>query len=46
MADCDKKLEESQTQENIVLTWDTGLNRKKVAYFARTEVRGPQSTVF
>ena len=32
-ADYDKKLKESQTQDNIVVRWDTGLNKKKIAYF-------------
>lgn len=32
-ADYDKKLKESQTQDNIVVRWDIGLNKKKIAYF-------------
>ncbi|XP_053671419.1 regulator of nonsense transcripts 1 homolog [Anopheles nili] len=32
-ADYDEKLKESQTQENIEIRWDTGLNRKTIAYF-------------
>lgn len=32
-ADHDKRLKESQTQENIEIRWDTGLNRKTIAYF-------------
>lgn len=32
-ADYDKRLKESQTQENVTVRWDTGLNHKKVAYF-------------
>ena len=32
-ADYDKKLKESQTQDNIVVRWDVGLNKKKIAYF-------------
>ncbi len=32
-ADYDKKLKESQTQENIEVRWDTGLNKKTIAYF-------------
>lgn len=32
-ADYDKKLKESQTQENIIVHWDTGLNKKRTATF-------------
>ena len=32
-ADYDKKLKESQTQENIHVRWDIGLNKKIIAYF-------------
>ncbi|KAJ3227803.1 ATP-dependent helicase NAM7 [Clydaea vesicula] len=32
-ADYDKKLKESQTQENTVVRWDIGLNQKRMAYF-------------
>lgn len=32
-ADYDKKLKESQTQDNIVIRWDIGLNKKRSAYF-------------
>lgn len=32
-ADYDKKLKESQTQDNIVIRWDVGLNKKRIAYF-------------
>lgn len=32
-ADYDKRLKESQTQENIEVRWDTGLNKKAIAYF-------------
>jgi regulator of nonsense transcripts 1 len=32
-ADYDKKLKESQTQEDIVVRWDVGLNTKRIAYF-------------
>ena len=32
-ADYDKKLKESQTQDNIVVRWDLGLNKKRIAYF-------------
>nr|XP_027195378.1 regulator of nonsense transcripts 1-like [Dermatophagoides pteronyssinus] len=32
-ADYDKKLKESQTQDNIEVRWDVGLNMKIIAYF-------------
>eukprot|EP00095_Tigriopus_kingsejongensis_P011513 maker-scaffold33_size549341-snap-gene-0.19 protein:Tk11513 transcript:maker-scaffold33_size549341-snap-gene-0.19-mRNA-1 annotation:"regulator of nonsense transcripts" len=32
-ADYDKKWKESQTQENIDVRWDQGLNKKRIAYF-------------
>ncbi|ELR54581.1 Regulator of nonsense transcripts 1 [Bos mutus] len=32
-ADYDKKLKESQTQDNITVRWDLGLNKKRIAYF-------------
>ena len=32
-ADYDKRLKESQTQDNIVCRWDVGLNKKRIAYF-------------
>ncbi|XP_055910009.1 regulator of nonsense transcripts 1 homolog [Eupeodes corollae] len=32
-AEYDKKLKESQTQENIEVRWDVGLNKKTIAYF-------------
>ncbi|XP_013391305.1 regulator of nonsense transcripts 1 [Lingula anatina] len=32
-ADYDKKLKESQTQDKIVVRWDVGLNKKRIAYF-------------
>lgn len=32
-ADYDKKLKESQTQDNIVVRWDLGLNKKRIAFF-------------
>ena len=32
-ADDDRKLKESQTQENICVRWDMGLNKKRLAYF-------------
>lgn len=33
-ADYDKKLKEAQTQDNIVVRWDIGLNKKIIAYFS------------
>ena len=33
-ADYDKKLKESQTQDNIEVRWDVGLNKKITAYFS------------
>uniref|UniRef100_A0A8C4WWS0 UPF1 RNA helicase and ATPase n=1 Tax=Eptatretus burgeri TaxID=7764 RepID=A0A8C4WWS0_EPTBU len=32
-ADYDKKLKESQTQDNITVRWDVGLNKKRIAFF-------------
>ena len=32
-AEYDKKLKESQTQTNITVRWDIGLNKKRIAYF-------------
>eukprot|EP00112_Aurelia_sp_Birch-Aquarium-sp1_P011569 Seg243.2 transcript_id=Seg243.2/GoldUCD/mRNA.D3Y31 product="Regulator of nonsense transcripts 1" protein_id=Seg243.2/GoldUCD/D3Y31 len=32
-AEYDKRLKESQTQDNIVVRWDIGLNKKRIAYF-------------
>ncbi|GAA5919770.1 hypothetical protein JCM1841_005847 [Sporobolomyces salmonicolor] len=32
-ADYDKRLKEAQTQENIVVRWDMGLNQKRTAWF-------------
>ncbi|CAF1360836.1 unnamed protein product [Rotaria magnacalcarata] len=33
-ADDDRKIKESQTQENISVRWDMGLNKKRLAYFS------------
>ncbi|XP_061409775.1 regulator of nonsense transcripts 1 isoform X1 [Lethenteron reissneri] len=33
-ADYDKKLKESQTQDNITVRWDVGLNKKRIAFFS------------
>jgi len=32
-ADYDKHMKEAQTQENISVRWDIGLNKKRIAYF-------------
>ena len=32
-ADYDKRLKESQTQQDITVRWDIGLNQKRIAYF-------------
>lgn len=32
-ADYDRRLKESQTQTDIVVRWDIGLNQKRIAYF-------------
>ncbi|KAJ2735917.1 ATP-dependent RNA helicase [Coemansia sp. BCRC 34962] len=32
-ADYDRRMKESQTEDNITVRWDTGLNRRKLAYF-------------
>lgn len=32
-ADYDKKLKESQTQDNVDVRWDVGLNKKRIAFF-------------
>jgi len=36
-ADYDRRVKESQTQENIVVRWDIGLNKKRIAYFHFTK---------
>jgi len=36
-ADYDKRVKESQTQENVVVRWDIGLNKKRIAYFHFTK---------
>ena len=32
-ADYDKQMKEAQTQENVTVRWDMGLNKKRIAYF-------------
>ncbi|KAG1666725.1 Regulator of nonsense transcripts 1 [Nymphon striatum] len=39
-ADYDKKLKESQTQDNIDIRWDIGLNKKTICYFNMTKTDG------
>jgi regulator of nonsense transcripts 1 len=36
-ADYDKKVKESQKQDNVTLRWDIGLNKKRLAYFIFTK---------
>lgn len=43
-ADYDKKMKESQTQDSILVRWDMGLNKKRIAFFrfnkrSETELR-------
>jgi len=44
-ADYDKKLKESQTQENIEVRWDVGLNKKTIAYFTLAKTDGGKIVV-
>jgi regulator of nonsense transcripts 1 len=44
-ADYDKKLKESQTQENIEVRWDVGLNKKTIAYFTLAKTDGGKTAV-
>ncbi|KAI8911693.1 RNA helicase-domain-containing protein [Gorgonomyces haynaldii] len=37
-ADYDKKIKEAQSQEDITVRWETGLNTKKVAYFNLSKI--------
>lgn len=39
-ADYDKRLKESQTQENVEVRWDVGLNKKTIAYFSLAKSDG------
>ncbi len=39
-ADYDKRLKESQTQDNITVRWDVLLNKKVVAYFNLAKTDG------
>lgn len=44
-ADYDKRLKESQTQDNIVVRWDTGLNKKHIAYFVLSKANDGKKAV-
>lgn len=37
-AEYNKRLKESQTQDNVEVRWDVGLNRKSIAYFTLAKV--------
>ena len=37
-ADTDQRLKESQSQEDVTVRWDMGLNMKRVAYFVLPKV--------
>lgn len=39
-ADYDKRLKESQTQDNITVRWEVLLNKKVVAYFNLAKIDG------
>lgn len=39
-ADYDKRLKESQTQDNVDVRWDVGLNKKIIAYFTLAKSDG------
>ena len=43
-SDYDKRLKESQTQDNIVVRWDVLLNKKRVAYFVLPSTDSGNST--
>ena len=45
-ADYDKRLKESQTQDNIVVRWDTGLNKKRIAYFCLSKANDGKEKFF
>jgi regulator of nonsense transcripts 1 len=44
-ADYDKRLKESQTQDNIEVRWDIGLNKKTIAYFTLAKTDGGRQTL-
>ena len=44
-ADYDKRLKESQTQDNIVVRWDVGLNKKRIAYFCLSKANDGESMI-
>ncbi|VDP13838.1 unnamed protein product [Soboliphyme baturini] len=37
-AEYDRKLKEAQTQENVSVRWDVGLNKKRLAYFSLSKM--------
>lgn len=37
-ADYDKRLKENQTQDNVTVRWDVGLNKKRLAFFTLTKM--------
>jgi len=46
LADNDKHLKESQTQENITVRWDVGLNKKVIAYFHLAKTDGDMRLMY
>lgn len=46
VADNDKHLKESQTQENITVRWDVGLNKKIIAYFHLAKTDGDMRLMY
>uniref|UniRef100_A0A7S2DKE2 Upf1 domain-containing protein n=2 Tax=Haptolina brevifila TaxID=156173 RepID=A0A7S2DKE2_9EUKA len=44
-ADYDKHMKEQQTQENITVRWDKGLNQKRIAYFSFAQPEAEQRLV-
>lgn len=44
-ADYDKRLKESQTQDNVDVRWDVGLNKKIIAYFTLAKSDGGKPMV-
>lgn len=45
-ADYDKRLKESQTQDNVDVRWDVGLNKKIIAYFTLAKSDGGEFAHF
>jgi len=46
LADNDKRLKESRTQENITVRWDVGLNKKAIAYFHLAKTDGDMRLMY